>query len=357
LTSEAVYNADVELFKKHFPSHTVLVNALSSSETGPLTKLLIDHESKISEAVVPLGYPLEDKKILVLDELGRDVGFNEVGEIAVRSCYLSSGYWGRPGLNDAKFKRDSKSGESCLYLTGDLGLRLPDGCLIYKGRKDQRVKIRGYGVEIAEVEKVLRDYAGIKEAVVTVGEGPTGDTRLVAYYVATGDVRPGISAIRDFLITQLPEYMIPSVFVVLDALPLTASGKLDRKALATPKNARPALDSPCIAPQTSVEQKLVDIWTEVLGLDQVGIHDNFFELGGHSLAAGRIISRVVRTFGLELPIGSLFDSPTVAEMAAVITESQGNKAEDEALARILAEVEGLNREDVQRLFVEEEREK
>lgn len=342
LAGEAAYRSDIDLYKQHFPGNCFLVNALSSSEAGFLSICYVDHSSDISGNEVPVGYPVADKQILLLDEEGKDVGFNQVGEIVVSSRYLSLGYWRRPDLTDAKFRANPEDRDERLYFTGDLGLMRPDGCLVYKGRKDFRVKIRGYGVEFAEVEKVLLEHTGIREAVVVAPENESGEARLIAYVTSSSHPSPSVTELRGFAKQNLPDYMIPSAFVILDEMPLTPNGKVDRRALPDPDHARPQLNTPFVSPRTSIEKQLADIWAEVLDLAEVGIHDNFFDLGGHSLAAFQVISRVNNWFQLELPAHSLFQSPTVAEMALIITQSEAHTLNQKDLDRILTELESFS---------------
>jgi len=353
LVSESGYTTDVELFRNHFSSSCILIHGLSSSETGPLCTYFIRQDTEIPGNELPVGYALEGKEILLLDDKGRELGCNEVGEIVVRSRYLSPGYWRRPDLTEAKFKLDPHDPEKRLYYTGDLGLMLPDGCLIHKGRKDFRVKIRGYGVEIAEVEKFLRELALIKDTVVVARQNEMEETRLIAYFTSSTQQSPTTSELREFLIKKVPDYMIPSAFVRLEALPLTLNGKVDRKALLEPAKTRPELKVSYVAPRTTLEEKLCQIWAGVLSLDHVGIHDNFFDLGGHSLAATRVVSQVIKNFQLELPLQSLFQSPTIAAMAAVIMEHQGKRLGEEELERVLGDLESLSDEEARRLLAEE----
>jgi amino acid adenylation domain-containing protein len=347
--SEAVYKTDIDLYKKHFSPNCIFLTGLSSSEAGQLSTYLIDHKTEIAGNEVPVGYPVTDKEILLLNDEGKQVAFNEVGEIVVRSSFLSPGYWRKPELTEAKFRLDPHNPEKRLYYTGDLGLMLPDGCLMHKGRKDFRVKVRGYGVEIAEVERSLRDHASIKDVVVVASTNESGEARLVAYFTSSSQRTPGVSELRSFLKEKLADYMIPA-FVRLDALPLTPSGKVDRKALPVWNNSRPVLDTPYLAPRILLEEQLAKIWAEVLDIDQVGIHDNFFDLGGHSLAVTRVITRVIKTFQLDLPIKALFESPTVADMAAIIAQNQRNNAAPEDLDRMLSELESLSDEQAQKLL-------
>ncbi|HEY2919727.1 MAG TPA: non-ribosomal peptide synthetase [Candidatus Binatia bacterium] len=319
LGGEPVYKRDVNLFKKHFSNDCILVNRLGSSETGSLRMLFLDKETEVRNNLVPVGYAVDANDILLLDDSGAQVAGDE-GEIAVRTRYVSPGYWRRPDLTADSFFDDPADEKGKIYRTGDLGRMLQDGCLLHLGRKDFFVKIRGYRIELEEIEMTLMEFPGIKDAVVTALNNNSGDERLVAYVVPKTAPGPNVSEMRRFLADKLPDYMIPTAFIALDALPLTDTLKVDRKALPEPKGLRPEIAVSYAPPRNSVEEALVKIWAEVLDFNQVGVHDNFFDLGGHSLAATRVISRVGQTFPLELPVTVLFDSPTVAEMAEVIVE-------------------------------------
>jgi amino acid adenylation domain-containing protein len=348
LISETAFRTDVDLYKKYFSPDCLLSCGLSSSETGLIRSCLMNHDTEVSGNEAPLGYAVEDKEVMLLDESGNEVGFNEVGEIVVRSRYLSPGYWRRPDLTEAKFKPDPQGGDRRLYFTADLGLMLPGGCLVYKGRKDSRVKVRGYGVEIGEIEMALLNHPDIREAIVVARQNELGESRLVAYFTSIDPRELNASDLRTFLKEKLPDYMIPSDFVILDRIPLGPGGKVDRKALAAPDNSRPQLASAYIAPKTPIEVQLAKIWSDLLDIDRVGINDNFFDLGGHSLTASRVISRVIQTFRLNLPLKLLFDSPTVAEMASVIAANQAKLATQDELKRMLSNVEAMSDEEAQR---------
>jgi len=353
LGAEPINSEDVKLFQRHFSSHCVLLHAIGPSETGTIRRHFITHEWRSSDSKIPVGYAVPDKEVLLLDETGREVGADQIGEIAVRSKYLALGYWQRPDLTQAAFLPDPHGGEERLYLTGDLGVMRPDGCLIHMGRKDFQVKIRGYRVEVAEIEIALLGLDSIKAAVVHAQADDGGEQRLVAYVVPATASTPTVSELRRPLVQTLPVYMVPSAFVFLDALPLLPNGKVDRRALPAPNQARPALDAPYVAPRTPIELDLASIWAEVLNVKQVGIHDHFLDLGGHSLLATRIISKVSDTFRVEVPLRSLFESPTVADMAVVITKNQANKAGHEDLTRMLSELENMSDEEAQRLLAQE----
>ena len=277
--------------------------------------------------MVPVGYAIEDMEVSLLDEEGQKVDFCRVGEIAVKSRYLSPGYWRRADLTRDKFLPGPDRGDKVTFLTGDLGRMLPDGCLYHLGRKDFQVKIRGHRIEVTEIELALLSLPSIKEAVVTASEDQPSDQRLVAYLVLNGRPASSVSKLRTFLKDRLPDYMVPSAFVFLDALPLAPNGKLDREALPAPDWSRPDLKRSFVAPRNSLEQLLASIWTEVLKLEQIGVYDNFFELGGHSLLATQVISRVRETFQVEVPLRTLFEMPTIEELAEVIIQSQAKGAE------------------------------
>ncbi|MGH7833983.1 MAG: AMP-binding protein, partial [Candidatus Binatia bacterium] len=340
LRSETVYVSDVSLYQKYFSPHCVFVTGLSTSESGQLTSYFIDHDTRLTGSEVPVGYAVEDKEILLLDDDGNRAGFNEVAEIAVRSRHLSPDYWRRPELSKAKFRPDPQGGENRLCLTGDLGLMLPDGCLIHKGRKDFRVKIRGYGVETPEVEKVLRDHPAVKEAAAVARQNSSGETRLIAYFTPLSEPGPSVTELRRFLKEKLPDYMIPSAFVPLDFMPLTPNGKIDRRALPEPKNSRPDLQTPFLAPTTSREEQLARIWAAALGLDQVGIHDNFFDLGGHSLSAMQILSRIRDNFRVEIVLRDFLENPTVAALVPCLEGALAPHDRTETLALLPASRDG-----------------
>jgi amino acid adenylation domain-containing protein len=349
LGGEPVYTRDVNLFKKHFSKDCILVNRLGSSETGSLRMFFVDKDTEVRNNLVPVGYAVVDNDVVLLDDSGTQVAGDE-GEIAVRTRYVSPGYWRRPDLTAASFFADPADEKGKIYRTGDLGCMLPDGCLLHLGRKDFFVKIRGYRVELEEIEMTLLEFPGIKEVVVAALNNNSGDERLVAYVVPKAAPGPNISEMRRFLEARLPEYMIPATFVALDALPLTDTLKVDRKALPKPNRLRPEIAAPYAAPRNLIEEVLVKIWAEVLELDQVGVQDSFLDLGGHSLAATRVISRVVKTFPLDLTVRALFDSPTVAEMAEVIARHQDHKRINTDVQEILNKIESLSDEEAKLHF-------
>jgi amino acid adenylation domain-containing protein len=342
LGAETVSPGDVELYKIHCRPDCVLVTSLGSTEAGNCCRYFIDKATPITDGVVPVGYELPDKEVLLLDEDGHEVGVNQIGEIVVRSRFLSPGYWRQPALTQAKFLPDPEGGDKRLYHTGDLGRRRADGCVIHVGREDFQIKVRGQRVDVSEIQAALLQLDVVKEAIVIQRQDEATEPRLVAYLVPAHQPLPTMSSLRRALATSLASYMIPSAFVWVDTLPLTPAGKLDRRALPAPGRSRPLLDTPYAPPRTPIEEALVRLWQALLALDEVGIHDHFLDLGGHSLLATQVITQVVQTFQVELPVRTLFETPTIAEMAVVIAQHQAEKVRPDELARLLAEVESLS---------------
>ncbi|MFC1716328.1 amino acid adenylation domain-containing protein [Candidatus Poribacteria bacterium] len=322
LGGDSIYRKDVEACRKTFSNDHVMIVDFSSTEAGVISQYFIDRETEVPDGVMPVGYVAADKEVLILDDDRNEVGVNQIGEIAVKSRYISPGYWRRPDLTEAKFLPDPEDGDERIYLTGDLGRMLPDGCLICLGREDFQVKIRGYRVEIGEVEAALLNLDNINKVAVLAREDLSGDRRLVAYINPERQPAPTVSILRRSLAEKLPDYIIPAIFVFVDAMPMTATSKIDRRKLPAPSTARPELDALFVAPQTPIEETLTGIWAEILELDQVGIHDNFFDLGGNSLQATQIVSRVTKTFQVKMSLRSVLQSSTVADMAAIIAQDR-----------------------------------
>jgi hypothetical protein len=265
----------------------------------------------------PIGRPIANTQIYILDRNLQPVPIGIPGELHIGGVGLARGYLHLPELTAEKFIPDPfcDDSQARLYKTGDLARYRPDGNIEFLGRMDHQVKIRGFRIELGEIEVVLAQHPAVCEAVVNVHEPLPGDKRLAAYVVADPSPVPTSSELRRFLKQKLPDYMVPSAFVFVEAFPLTSSGKIDRCSLPAPDASRPELEGGYVAPRTPTEEILASVWAEVLGMEKVGIHDNFFELGGHSLPAMQVISRIHRACSEDLPIRALFDSPTVAELA------------------------------------------
>ncbi len=321
LASEPIRRSDYEQFKRFFPPECMFANGLSSSETGNYTQCLVRSADDIPGNLVPVGYPVEDKEVLLLDDDGRVVREGEVGEIAVKSAFLSPGYWRRPELTRKVFLQVAEDPEKMIYLTGDLGFRHPDGRLEHRGRKGFQIKIRGYRVELDEVETVLKNHPSVRDAVVKASESKSGEMRLIAYVVPEREP-PRIAHLRDHLRSSLPDPMLPAAFVFLDAIPLAPSGKPDRQALRVPETLSNASEDDFLAPRDAVEEQLVAIWADVLKVNRVGVLDNFFELGGHSLTATQVTSRVRSLFQVEMPLREFLENPTIADLARSIARQR-----------------------------------
>lgn len=288
---------------------------LAGSETMLMAEFSLCSGQAYASDSVPVGTPVPDKEILLLDEERHPVRAGETGEIAVRSHYLANGYWRQPALTAATFLPAMHGGDAPICLTGDMGRFTPDGLLLHLGRKDNMVKIRGYRVQLEAVESALSALEHVREAVVVAQELPAGERCLVAYVVPATQPPPSATTLRRALGQNLPAFMAPAVFVFLDhPLPLTATGKVNRQALPPPGTARPDLDTPFVAPRTVLERQIAAIWADLLALEEVGVDDNFFELGGDSILAMRMLLQAEQQLGCTVSM-DFFGQPTVARLA------------------------------------------
>ncbi len=316
LGGEPVLSSDFELYRKHFPRTCIFHVGLGATEMHVIRQWFADHDSVCPTSIAPLGYAVDGTEVLLLDEKGRPTS-GDTGEIAVVSRTLAIGYWKRPDLTAKAFLPvPDREGER-MFRSGDLGRLLPDGCLVYVGRGDSRMKIRGHWVELAEVEAALNALPGDAEAAIAASDGP-GGTRLIAYVVAAPPDHPGAGAMRQALSERLPEWMIPTLFLFLSALPRTTTGKIDRSALPAPNASRPELQEAFAAPRSSLEEKIARIWCEILGLEKVGVHDNFFDLGGHSLLAAQLVAKIEKQLRVPVALATIFRAATVAELAEML---------------------------------------
>lgn len=279
------------------------------------------HEGRDRESTptVPIGRPIANTQIYILDGDLEPVPVGVAGELHIAGIGLARGYLRRPDLTAEKFVPNPFSQEpgARMYKSGDLARYLPDGNIEYLGRMDHQVKIRGFRVELGEIEAALQALPGVREAVVLAREDNPGDKRLVAYVVANPGTEPmEAGALRSSLAQALPAYMVPAAFVFLDQFPLTPNGKLNRKALPPPESMRGTLGY--VAPRTPVEAKLAEVWADVLHVDEVGVEDNFFELGGHSLLATRLLSQIRAAFDIDVPLRAVFEAPTISGLARLI---------------------------------------
>jgi len=315
LGGEPSYKKDVETFREYFPPECELRNIIASSEVLYIRTYLVNMENELSEGVVPVGYAVPDKEVLLLDDNGNQVGFNEVGEIAVRSRYLSPGYWGRPDLTKDVFLPDPEGGDERIYLSGDMGRMKPDGCLEHLGRKDFQVKIRGQRVELGEVEHALLQLDNVKETVVSSLEDEDGGKYLVAYIVSKTKHGTPVDVLRAKLMQRLPDYMIPSYFVLLEALPYTQTGKVDRQLFPKPDGQRPQMDKAFVGPDNALELQIAEICEKVLGVHPIGVTDDLFALGMDSIRYLHLFLEIEKNLDKSLVLDTIPETYTIAHIA------------------------------------------
>jgi amino acid adenylation domain-containing protein/thioester reductase-like protein len=300
------------LWNMYGPTETTVYSAIYQVQPG-------------NEAI-PIGRPVANTQIYMIagpcrrkdDPLIQTIP-GQPGEVYIGGDGLARGYLNQPEMTSAKFVPDpfSSTPGARLYRTGDLARMLPDGNIQYMGRVDHQVKIRGYRIELGDIEAALIQYPDVREVAVIVREDSTGDKRLVAYIVSKTHTDLGVQ-LRGYLKEKLPEYMVPANFVMMDAMPLTPNGKIDRRVLPAPSQARPSLEQIFVAPRNATEQKLAAIWSQILDIQLIGIHDNFFDLGGHSLLVAKMMIQLEEAFGLKLSLDSLFELPTIAGLTRSI---------------------------------------
>jgi acyl-coenzyme A synthetase/AMP-(fatty) acid ligase/acyl carrier protein len=272
---------------------------------------------KPDDHIISIGRPIANTRMYILDRRLQPVPVGVTGELYIAGDGVARGYLNRPDLTAERFVADPfcTDANSRMYRTGDLARYRPDGTIECLGRLDHQVKIRGFRIELGEIESAMTQHADVRQAVVIDREDTPGDRRLVAYWIATGAASTPVEDLRRHLRERLPEYMVPSAFVELDAFPLTPNGKIDRRALPAPNNDRQELGPTFVAPRDAEEQVLAEIWSQLLGRSPIGINDNFFELGGHSLLATRLVSKIRERTGVGLPLRTVFDAPTLAGLA------------------------------------------
>ncbi len=336
LGGEPVLLQDFELFKERFSSRCIMVNGFGQSEYSFSLQYFADSETEIVGNSIPIGYPVDGTAVSLLDEDGH--AGQIFGEIAIRSPYLAQGYWGRPQLNAAAFEEGS-GGNIKAFRTGDLGRLRVDGTIEFAGRKDFQVKIRGHRVEMGEIETVLQGHSQIDSVVVVPRRSPGSEEELIAYVVLKNGGSAFGDQLRDFLAKSLPDYMVPSFFVMLDKMPLTPNGKINRTALPAPEREHSVLQE--ILPRTPFETALADIWRELLRLDAISVRDDFFERGGHSLLATRLVSQIRQTLELEIPVRAVFEERTIENLALYIAELQASAADSSDIDKLLLELESL----------------
>jgi amino acid adenylation domain-containing protein len=316
--------SEVQMLLKQWP-HMLLVNGYGPTEATTFSCTYRIPTDWMGETSVPIGTPIANTQMYVLDEQKQPVPIGVVGELFIGGAGVARGYLNQPELTAEKFIADpfSDKADARLYRTGDQGRWRADGQLEYLGRKDHQVKLRGFRIELGEIEATLTQYPAVAQAVVLIQGEQADDKQLVAYIVSTNEGETiSLERLREHLKTKLPEYMVPTLFVMSEVLPLTVNGKIDRKALPATEGLELSSAVQYVSPQTPTQELLAQLWSEVLKQEQVGIHDNFFELGGHSLLATQLISRMREVFEVELPLRALFGQPTVSGLAKALQQGE-----------------------------------
>jgi aspartate racemase len=303
---------------------------------------------------VPIGRPIANTQVYVLDRHLQPVPVGVVGELYTGGAGLARDYWHRPELTAERFLPHPFSQEpgARLYKTGDLVRYRPDGNLEFVGRIDQQVKIRGFRVELGELETILALHPAVRETVVLARENGAGDKHLVAYLVPHPGLAPAAAELRSFVRDKVPEYMMPSAFVLLEAMPLTPNGKVDRQVLLRLEGRPLESTAPYVKPQSQVERTIAALWQDLLHVDKVGLSDNFFDLGGHSLLGTQLVAQLRNTFHVEFPLHSLFAEPTVAGIANIIATAQETQGTVDKIAEALKKLKGLSEEEAKILLTE-----
>lgn len=315
----------------------ILVNNYGPTECTVVATSATVAPQKAGHQLPPIGRPIDNTEILILDNEMKPAPVGELGEMYIGGAGLAKGYLNDPALTAERFVKHPAVNGTRLYRSGDLGCYLPDGQIAFHGRVDDQVKIRGYRIELNEVVRALRKHPAIREAVVLAGENAAGDKQLIAHIVLR-DASPSLTELRNFLGQELPDYMLPATFVRVDAIPVGPSGKADRSALPAPSTDNILMDETFVSPRTPTERQVAAIVASLLGLEQVGVNDNFFYVGGNSLFGTQVIARLSDTFDVDVSLLSLFDHPTVSDLAGEVERL------------IVAKVDAMSEEEVNRLL-------
>jgi amino acid adenylation domain-containing protein len=328
---EALVGENLTFWQKSRPAIRLI------NEYGPTETVVGSCAYEVPEGLsitgpVPIGRPIANTQIYVLDDEMEPVPVGVAGAIYIGGVGLARGYVGRADLTAEQFIPNafSAAGGERLYRTGDLGRFSVEGDIEYLGRTDDQVKLRGYRIELGEIEAALKGHPGVISVSAAVREDSPGDKRLVAYIATADEDRVDVREIKQHLSVRLPEYMVPTDYVVMERLPLTPNGKVDRRALPAPE--RNVSSETYEAPRTELEEQLANIWSGVLGIERIGVHDNFFELGGHSLLATQVVSRIRSRLQLVVPVQAVFEAPTVAKFANAVERSPTVQESDQPKA-------------------------
>jgi amino acid adenylation domain-containing protein len=338
LEGDRTTSLDIRHFRANFGDRCTLVNGFGATECGLVRQFFIGTSDDFPPGQpVPVGYPVEDMAVGIVDEAGSAVPAEVAGELVVTSRFLARGYWRKPELTGRRFT--GAAHEARHYRTGDVGRLESDGCLVHLGRVDQRIKIAGDFVDTSEVERSVQEVKGVSQVVVQDFVDRMGEQRLVAYVVAEPGARIETSAIRQFLAQRIARHVIPSAFVLLDALPLSKDLKVDRKRLPPPDRQRPPLSNDFVAPASPLEGRVAQVWADVLEVDAVGVTDSFFDLGGDSLRAAQIVNRLSGTEFEGIGIAVLFEHPTIRALTRFLDRhvpDEGAPASDQAVSKVPA---------------------
>jgi amino acid adenylation domain-containing protein len=327
-----------------FPSTKLpfkLINNYGPTECTVVASSGLVAADERADELPTIGRPIANTQVYILDDKLQRVPAGVAGELYIGGAGVARGYRRRPDLTAEKFIHDPYGDipNARLYRTGDIARYLSSGEIAYVGRIDAQIKMRGYRIEPNEIVAVLDRHPSVETSVVVARDDANGEKRLIAYVVLSSQSHPSADELQKFLANELPEYMVPAVFEILDALPLTEHGKIDRTALPAPDSKNTVRDQPFTAPRTPIEQRLAAILCGLLALDCVSVHDNFFFLGGHSLLGTQLIARIRSAFGVEVALRTLFDTPTIVDLSSEIERL------------ILAKIETMNEDELQRLLV------
>ncbi|MFZ2407684.1 MAG: amino acid adenylation domain-containing protein, partial [Methylobacter sp.] len=341
-----------EIVKQHYAllPQVPLYNEYGPTEGSVWSSVYLTSQDGLDKPL-SIGRPIRNARLYILDSSGNPVPVGVQGELHIGGEGVARGYWRRPELTAEKFIPDPFQADGGrLYKTGDLARYRPDGNIEFLGRIDHQVKIRGFRIELGEIEARLMEQPGVDEAVVLAREDQPGNTRLVAYLAVQRNRAVTEEILRNAIKESVPDYMQPSAYVFLDAFPLTANGKINRKALLPPDSYSAAIDQQDDMPGDSIEQALAGIWMEVLGITAVGVNRDFFELGGHSLLAIQVVSRIQEHFGIELAVEDIFQKTTIKELAQLIMQTQIEQLADGEMSALLAEIDRLSDEEAKSLI-------
>ncbi|KWX83941.1 beta-ketoacyl synthase, partial [Paenibacillus riograndensis] len=323
LGGEVVTRADFELYKKNCAEHCLFVNFLGCSELMVISFYMLDKESEVNHAKLPAGYAVDGIDVRIVDEKGGEAGIFEVGQLVYPSEYLSPGYWNQAGATESVFASGPDSGAKRLYRSGDYGRLLPNGCLEYHGRNDAQLKIRGYRVDLNEIESTLDHLPFIQQSIVTAMLDQEGEQAIAAYYVLKEPAAE--KEIIRLLRAQLPAYLIPRYWIALKSFPIPCPNKVDRKALPAP-DAIPSKDlrHEYVPPRNEMENMLARLWEEVLGIQHIGVDDGFFEIGGHSLLLMQVQNNLEKELKITVEMGDLFKYPTISSLASFLKDKHNH---------------------------------